>query len=299
MPAPDLAHVVGVKKVGGVILNVSGRILDGRDEPSDVEEMYFPEEYISPWSFDEEIDEEIAGLSETFRGVLHEDYARAADEEVEDALFNVLESLAPAEAFNLTKALSQIEKGAAHALRDPALGQVAKAALPVAGGAVGAYLGGPAGTAVGTGLGNAAAKALPATKKAGSPANGKAARLEPAAGATPAVAGGSAAAAQGLVLTQQPEVLKSLLALALGGHGRKAVDGVPVGAVMSMLSNVFAQAAADADELLYEDDEATYLIDGEGGPRVDPAVPEDRAQALYVTFLEAENQYLTEAVDER
>ena len=52
------------------------------------------------------------------------------------------------------------------------------------------------------------------------------------------VAGGSAAAAQGLVLTQQPEVLRSLLATALGQQGRQQVSGIPVGQILRMFGQV-------------------------------------------------------------
>lgn len=255
--------------------------------------------------FDEPLWEEfglyadVVDPGEVLRGALLDDYEDALPEELDEALFNVFDSLTPAESFNLGKALSQIEKGAAQALADPTVGQVVGTALPIAGGAVGTYFGGPAGMAVGASLGSAAAKALPKGGKAGQPA-AKVVAPRAAPGqvpsAKPPVAGGSAAATQALVLTQQPEVLKSLLALALGEHGRKSVDGVSVGAVMNLLSTVFGQAAADADELLYASEETpAYLLDGEGYPSVDPAVPADRAQALYAALLGAENESLSEA----
>ena len=65
------------------------------------------------------------------------------------------------------------------------------------------------------------------------------------------MAGGSAAAAQGLVLSQQPEMLRSLLATALGQQGRQQVSGVPVAQLLTLFSQVIGQAAADADELMY------------------------------------------------
>jgi hypothetical protein len=108
----------------------------------------------------------------------------------------------------------------------------------------------------------------------------------------PPVAGGSAAAAQGLVLTQQPDVLKGLLALAMGQQGKKSVNGVPVPAIMSMLSSVFGQAAADADELMYLDEEGSSA-DGE-------ALPDDSetssGRSLYTTLMDVENYELGEAV---
>jgi hypothetical protein len=93
------------------------------------------------------------------------------------------------------------------------------------------------------------------------------------------VAGGSAAAAQGLVLTQRPEVLQALLALAMGQHGKRQVDGIPVPAIMNMLSSVFGQAAADADEL-------TYLAPDDDGEGESVAAPHDRS--LYTALLDAD-----------
>jgi len=109
----------------------------------------------------------------------------------------------------------------------------------------------------------------------------------------PNVAGGSAAAAQGLVLSQRPDVLQALLSLAMGQQGQKSVNGVPVAGVMNMLSSVFGQAAADADELLY--------LDGEDGESADSedlvgitALPSDRT--LYTALLDADNYELSEAL---
>ena len=73
----------------------------------------------------------------------------------------------------------------------------------------------------------------------------------PRAARPSSVTGGSAAAAQGLVLSQQPEVLRSLLATALGQHGRQQVSGVPVAQLLTLFSQVIGQAAADADQLMY------------------------------------------------
>jgi hypothetical protein len=95
------------------------------------------------------------------------------------------------------------------------------------------------------------------------------------------------------VLTQQPDVLKGLLSLAMGKQGKQSVNGVPVAAIMSMLSSVFSQAAADADELMYSggdtaglaSDEAA-LDDGNLGP--------DRS--MYTTLMDADNAELAEAL---
>jgi hypothetical protein len=94
-----------------------------------------------------------------------------------------------------------------------------------------------------------------------------------------------------LVLSQQPQMLQSLLAAALGGHGQQQVAGVPVAKMLGMFSEVIGQAAADADELL-------YLEQGDpdaesGGEPVEPA------GSLYTALLDADNLELAEAFDDR
>jgi hypothetical protein len=229
--------------------------------------------------------DESADLAEVLRDALHDDYSDASPEEMQDALAEVLESMTPAESFNFAKALKQIERGTSQALSDPVFGQIVRTGLPIAGGALGSVIAPGIGTALGTSLGTAAAGALPG----GAPARPAA----PTPGSViPPVAGGSAAAAQGLVLTQQPDVLKGLLALAMGQQGKRSVNGVPVPAIMSMLSSVFGKAAADADELMYLDEEGSstegeaLLDDSEASP----------GQSLYTTLMDVDNYELAEAV---
>jgi len=95
------------------------------------------------------------------------------------------------------------------------------------------------------------------------------------------------AAARSLVLTQQPDVLKRLLALALGAERRPEVGGVPVGSVLSMLSTLFGQAAEDAETIwddgsFAEEDLAPYLY---GSP---PSAAQ-RAEDTYAQLMEAED----------
>jgi hypothetical protein len=115
----------------------------------------------------------------------------------------------------------------------------------------------------------------------------------PAATAGPAraltVAGGSAAAAQSLVLTQQPEVLRSLLATALGQQGRQQVSGVPVAQVLTLFSQVLGQAAADADELMYLEQQP----DAVEGLAED--IPSASVRSLYTDLLGADNLEFAEA----
>ena len=101
--------------------------------------------------------------------------------------------------------------------------------------------------------------------------------------------GGSAAAAQGLVLCQQPEMLRGLLAAALGQQGRQQVSGVPVAQLLTLFSQVIGQAAADADELMYleqQPDAAESVVED---------VPPGSVRSLYADLLGADNLEFAEA----
>jgi hypothetical protein len=253
-------------------------------------------------------------LTDALRSALRPEYADASDAEMADALGNMLEAMSPAEAFDFGSALGQITNGAKKLAADPMVGQIARTAVPAAAGLIGTVYGGPAGGAIASQLGNLAVNALvpppapapparPPTAAAPlptSPAPPIVAPPPPVAApvpgaatpplaATSPVAGGSAAAAQGLVLTQQPDVLKALLATSLGQHGRQQVSGIPVAQILSMLSQVYGQAAADADELMYlgQQPEATESV-------LDDA-PGSSPQSLYTDLLGADNLELAEA----
>lgn len=104
-----------------------------------------------------------------------------------------------------------------------------------------------------------------------------------------AVTGGSAAAAQGLILCQQQEILRGLLATALGHRGRQQVSGVPVAQLLTLFSQVIGQAAADADELMYLDqqpDAAESAVED---------VPPGSVRTLYADLLGADNLEFAEA----
>jgi len=263
-------------------------------------------------------------LADVFRSALREEYADATDEEIAEALENVLDSMSAAEGFNFGSALKQIGNSAGKLASDPAFAQIVRTAAPIAGGALGTFIGGPLGTAVGTQLGNLAARALP-TAPAATPALPVPAGPPPAqipvgppapaaplpvpartappqipapsapaappgpAGRASSVAGGSAAAAQGLVLSQQPEVLRGLLAAALGRHGRPEVSGVPVAQLLTQFSRVIGQAAADADELMYleQQPDAAESVVGDASA--------GSIRSLYVDLLGAENLEFAEA----
>jgi hypothetical protein len=240
-------------------------------------------------------------LTLALRSALRDEYADASEQEMQEALTDVLDAMSPAEAFNFGSALNRIAKSANQVLADPTFQSVAATALPIAGGLAGTFVGGPAGAALGSSLGNLAAGALaaraapprpaapPAPPAPAAPRIPAASPAPPAASpAPPAVAGGSAAAAQSLVLTQQPDVLRSLLATALGSVGRKDVSGIPNAQLLAQVSRLFGQAAADADELAY--------LEGAGDTA--EGVPEAAPPgALYADLLGADNIELAEAVE--
>jgi hypothetical protein len=230
-------------------------------------------------------------LADVLRSSLRAEYDGASDAEMVDALDSVLDSMSAAEAFNFGSALGQIGKGVSKLTSDPAFAQVVQAAAPIAGGTLGSLIGGPVGAKVGSQLGSLAAQALP-TPHAPVPAAPAPAAPAPAvavpAPAARAVAGGSTAAAQGLVLTQQPEVLRSLLATALGQQGRQQVSGVPVAQVLKLFSDVIGEAAADADELMYleqQPDAAESVVEDAPGS----------VRPLYADLLGADNLEFAEA----
>ena len=222
------------------------------------------------------------GLIDVLRSALHQSYSDVSDEQVADALSDVFDAMSPAEALNFASSLDRIGKSAGRLVSDPTFAAVAQTALPILGGAAGTLVGGPAGTALGSKLGSVAAGALPSRPKpAPAPAGAGSATVS-------AAAGGSTAAAQGLVLTQQPDVLRSLLATALGAHGQQTASGVPAAQVLGLLSQVFGRAAADADELMYlgrQPGAESVLDDG----------ADDSADSLYADLLGADNLELAEA----
>jgi len=85
------------------------------------------------------------------------------------------------------------------------------------------------------------------------------------------------------VLSQQPEVLRSLLATALGQHGRQQVSGVPVAQILTLFSQVLGQAAADADELMYLEQQP------DAAESIAEDVPPASVRSLYTDLLGADN----------
>ncbi len=263
-------------------------------------------------------DDWVPGSTEAATGlrlVLSDHYADATDAEMTEALGQVMDSMSPAESFNFGSALNQIARTAGQALSDPRVASIAKTALPIAGGALGTVIGGPVGTALGGQLGTIAANALPAgrpdapARSPGRPvsrlpvpgppgaAAGPPAAGSPTVGVPAPAAGGSIAAAQGLVLAGHPLMQQALASAAFGQHGQPQVGGIPVASLLGLLSQVVGQAAAEADELLYQSSNGgpSESWDGEDGE--DEEWSDITAQDLYTSIIDARNLELAEAMD--
>ena len=265
--------------------------------------------YQDAWELAEEdawaSDQAEAEIVDALRSALRDEYADADDADLVDAATDMMSAMSPAEAFNFGAALSQIGKSACRLASDPTFASIARTVAPAAGGALGTFIGGPLGTALGSKLGTLAVSALPAPPMAG-PARPPAAApvpvpppgpavLPPPAPAAPApvspVAGGSAAATQALILSKHPDVQQAALATALGQQGRREISGIPAAQLLGLLSQVFGQAAADADELVYN--EAVPDAAESSGPEAEPG----SLRSLYCDLLGADNLELAEAAE--
>ena len=267
---------------------------------------------LEPAEFGGDLDQDLA-WGDSLRAALSPELAEIASaDEVEALIADMMESLTPAEAFNLGKALTGIQKGAASVLSDPMVGKIAQTALPLAGGAVGALGAGPVGSALGADLGRSLAQSLPqrpgASPPGASPPRARPPGASPPGGASPGAApppsqgppavGEPTAAMKTLVAVHDPRVLTLLLAAALEGKGRKTVDGVSTGAALDMLRTLATEAAEEVDELARTaEDYPAYLRGGSGRDGVDPAVPTDRARVLYDALRDTEDAVLEQIGD--
>jgi hypothetical protein len=123
---------------------------------------------------------------------------------------------------------------------------------------------------------------------------------EPSVPTPPAPSVPTAAAAQGPAAAVQPAAMQAaafanhpvtqqaLVAAALD-LGKQTVKGVPVAAYLGALKELFGEAEQEADERMRTSaDYPAYLLDADGELRVDPAVPADRAHALYDALMNEE-----------
>jgi len=222
---------------------------------------------------------------------LDDRYAAADPADVAEALDTALDAMSPAEAFSFTNALRQIERTAGQVVANPMARQVAGAALPLAGTAVGGPIGGVLGSLVAQHLAGptqptgSVTPPVPASSSTPPAPAGSSTPPAPAGTSTPPAlvgpstpatpSGGSLAATQALIGAQQPEFLKALLAAAMGSHGQTAVNGLPVASLLAGFSKLLGEAAADADAVMYHAGETSEDVPFDDGP------------SLYTTLMDA------------
>ncbi|WP_405562726.1 hypothetical protein OG418_00360 [Streptomyces phaeochromogenes] len=201
--------------------------------------------------------------------------AYATPEFLDETLLDLLESLDPAEAINLGKVLSEIQKGAVAVVEDPTVRQIAQVAAPIAGAAIGGPVGAQIGAVVGSQLGTPPAAPSPS----------------PAAPAAQPADKPGATALKALVATQMRAPLTGLLAAAMGPIGQQFINGVPVASVLATLSSLFAKAAAEADQWARQPPGAAAASAAEAFGPWDP--PDD---FVYASLVESESLDIQEAL---
>lgn len=227
---------------------------------------------------------------EAIRGVLDPMYVDLPPEDiailVEAALPGISADEFESWLSNIGKAVSGVASKAM-----PVVSKVLPAALPV----VGTMIGGPVGTMIGGVAGQAVGSLLsPGTKTPTVPG-------KPATAPAPAAAG-SSATAQLLQTMFQPEMLQALLAMLLGQSGQKQVNvggtPVPPSAFANLLGSLAMNAASEYNTLM-ENNAPHYLMNDDGEFMVDPANPEQRAEALLARLNRiASEQALQEQLSE-
>jgi hypothetical protein len=185
--------------------------------------------------------------------------------------------------------------------------KAAPSILPVAGTIVGTAFGGPIGAQLGGTLGGLAGKAVGAAT--GQPSAGGGGGLGGLLGGSGGIGGllggsggiggllsgglgsllgGSPAASQLLQTITKPETIQALGSMAMGAMGKPNVSvggaSVPVGAFGTLLKSLIGQAEtqyAEAIAAAEGDGTPAYMRDFSGQAVSDPAVPLNRAIALY------------------
>jgi hypothetical protein len=167
--------------------------------------------------------------------------------------------------------------------------------LPVAGTVLGTVVGGPIGAQLGGTLGSLAGKAVGAAT--GQPAPAGSGSAGGIGGIISGVAGsllggggggGGSAASQLLQTITKPETIQALGSMAMGNLGNPNVQvggaSVPVGAFGTLLKTLIGQMEQEYSEAMASaegDGTPSYMRDFSGQPVADPAVPLNRANALY------------------
>jgi hypothetical protein len=205
------------------------------------------------------------------------------------AFSQVGRAVAPA----LQQAGREIVKRGPQILSGAAQGAMTGAAMGPWGALGGALLGG-----LGGGLSGPPASQPPAPPQtATQPTSPQMPTQMPAQMPMPAAGGGSPAAAQLMGMLARPEVLQSLMSMAMGQAGRQniSVGGtqVPVGAFANLLGVLSNRAAEEYNAVAAQgagwgEAVPAYLRNYAGEAYGDIAMPEQRAAALWELLLESE-----------
>jgi hypothetical protein len=202
-------------------------------------------------------------------------YAELSDEQIETAFARAGMDAEAMEGF-----FDDLGKFAASAGK--AVLKAAPSILPAVGTIAGTAFGGPLGAQIGGTLGSLAGNAVGAA----------------------ATGGGSAAAGQLLQTITKPETMQALGSMAMGARGKKDISvggaSVPVGAFGTLLKSLIGQAETEYAEAMAAaegDGTPAYMRDFSGQAVSDPAVPQNRAIALY-QLLQSSSRGSAEAADE-
>lgn len=181
--------------------------------------------------------------------------------------------------------------------------KAAPSILPVAGSIVGTAFGGPIGAQLGGSLGSLAGKAVGTAT--GQPSSGGGGGLGGLVnGGLGSLLGGSPAAGQLLQTITKPETVQALTSMAMGAMGKPNVSvggtSVPVGAFGNLLTTLLGKAQSEYAEAMANaegDGTPGYMKDYSGQAVSDPAVPLNRAVALYQLLQTAGRQSEQEEAD--
>lgn len=164
--------------------------------------------------------------------------------------------------------------------------------LPIAGTVLGTAFGGPLGAALGGTLGSTlggvvspSARGAASPRPTAGPMPGLMGAVSSATAAKPPF-GSNPAAAKLLQTLFHPKVMQSLQSMALGQAGRSKIPvagtQVPLSAFANLIGTLANQATEEHHMIQAHMGEsmASYLLNAEGFPVVDPNIPEHRATAL-------------------
>jgi hypothetical protein len=227
---------------------------------------------------------------ENLRDNVNEQFAELSDEQLE-----TLMARAGANAEMMEGFFDDLGKFASSAGK--AVLKAAPSILPVAGSIVGTAFGGPIGAQLGGSLGSLAGKAVGAATGQPSAGGGGGGLGGLLSGGLGSLLGGSPAAGQLLQTITKPETVQALTSMAMGAMGKQNVSvggtSVPVGAFGNLLTTLLGKAQSEYAEAMANaegDGTPGYMKDYSGQAVSDPAVPLNRAVALYQLLQAAGRQ---------